>query len=86
MTRYIDADVLHTELVKMNAYGYLTAKKAIRRLEQSPTVDAVPVRHGKWLRSQEDGCFRCSDCGMPSINYQNYCCRCGADMREVNEE
>ena len=49
MTRLIDAEALYTELVKMNGYGYLTAKKAIRRVKQSPTIDAEPVRHGKWI-------------------------------------
>lgn len=47
--RPIDADALYTELVKMSAYGYLTAKRAIRRVKQSPTIDAVPV-------------IRCKDC------------------------
>lgn len=43
MTRLIDADNLHTLLVKTHAFGELTAKKAIRYVEQAPTVDAIPM-------------------------------------------
>ena len=47
--RLIDADALYTELVKSNDFGELSAKKAIRRVQAQPTVDAVPV-------------IRCCDC------------------------
>lgn len=51
MNRLIDADNLHTLLVKEHAFGELSAKKAIRAIEQAPTVDAVPV---DWLLEQEE--------------------------------
>ena len=44
--RLIDADALHTSLVKMNDFGELSAKKAIRMVSKAPTVDAIPV---EWL-------------------------------------
>lgn len=47
--RLIDADALYTLFVKMKSFGELTAKKAIRCVEEAPTVDAVPV-------------IRCKDC------------------------
>lgn len=43
MTRLISADALHMILVKMKDFGELTAKKAIRVVENAPTVDAVPI-------------------------------------------
>lgn len=64
----------------------------------APTVDAVPVRHGKWLygesESGHDG-YYCSQCGKhirwiygeEDINFitsYNYCPKCGARM-EVKE-
>lgn len=92
MTRYIDADALHYTRIRIYheapdipgggfAGGY-NAVVMSAEIHNAPTADVAPVRHGKWLRSPEDGCFRCSECGMPSINYQNYCCRCGARMVE----
>lgn len=43
MTRLISADALHMILVKMKDFGELTAKKAIRVVENAPTVDAIPI-------------------------------------------
>jgi hypothetical protein len=42
MLRLIDADALYMELVKMNDFGELTAKKAIRVVKNAPTIDAEP--------------------------------------------
>ena len=44
--RLIDADALHTSLVKMNDFGELSAKKAIRMVSKAPTVEAIPV---EWI-------------------------------------
>ena len=41
--RPIDADALYMDLVKMNDFGELTAKKAIRVVRNAPTIDAVPM-------------------------------------------
>ena len=47
--RLIDADTLYMNLMKMKDFGELTAKKAIRAVENAPTIDAVPM-------------IRCRDC------------------------
>jgi hypothetical protein len=74
-------------------------RKALRCMEQCPTVDAKPVVHGRWVGKQLDN-FRkyqvtCSECGWIGIeNYDsyndpssfNYCPNCGADMRECDAE
>lgn len=61
----------------------------IRLLEKAPTVDAVPVVHGRWEYIQQTintlSQFRCSFCGWwsldPSIDgAYNYCPKCGAKM------
>jgi hypothetical protein len=43
MKRLIDADVLYMRLVKMKDFGELTAKKAIRVVEEASTIDAEHV-------------------------------------------
>ena len=54
-------------------------------IEKAPTVDAVPVVHGRWI-SFLDGdhimperYYRCSRCGRVESRRQPYC-HCGAKM------
>ena len=59
------------------------------------TIEAVPVRHGKWImtictstskrnRVISFGKYNCSICGYGNGRKKsNYCPRCGADMREM---
>ena len=52
-------------------------------LDAAPTVDAVPVRHGKWERVEYSfvGGYRCSCCGSKALDDSfNYCGYCGAKM------
>lgn len=63
----------------------------------APTVDAVPVRRGKWIEKEDwnvdDYYYTCSVCGedfvtvdgTPSENLWNFCPNCGDDMRELPE-
>lgn len=44
--RLISADALYTLFVKMKSFGELTAKKAIRCVEEAPTVEAI---HVEWI-------------------------------------
>lgn len=56
------------------------------------TVDAVPVRHGRWMEIPEAEMFMCSECGEPGLSFDdvyiydlkpaNFCPNCGADMRK----
>ncbi len=60
-------------------------------IELIPTVDAVPVRHGRWVKTGQSfvnpNKFRnycCSECGL-ELDKQirskpNYCSNCGAKM------
>lgn len=50
-------------------------------VDMQPTIDAAPVRHGKWI--EEDGYQICSNCGEEHAwdEYRaNYCDVCGAKM------
>lgn len=59
---------------------------AIRyEIKCAPTVDAEPVRHGKWiaLPKEFDTFCKCSLCNYPvDFNWgqTNYCPNCGAKM------
>ena len=67
----------------------------------APTVDAVPVRHGKWVDTEtfkrpwfRHHIFECSVCrntlDMDGVNAgrgdANYCPNCGAKMDEERKE
>lgn len=87
--RIIDADLLK----KHYAWWEDDRQKLFDSIiDQQPTVDAEPVRHGKW-KNDGAGVLRCSECnaqapwkyGMDYIDYRwkaNYCPNCGARMVE----
>ena len=52
-------------------------------INHMPTIDAEPVRHGKWERVEYSfvGGYRCSCCGSKALDDSfNYCGYCGAKM------
>ena len=58
-----------------------------RVLNEQPTVEAEPVRHGQWdyVTVVDEGFWRCSNCGTPSEalgarKLYKYCPFCGAKM------
>lgn len=60
----------------------------ICQLDDAPTIDAVPVRYGRWIvkRYAPGGRGRtvrfCSECGANNWNRKsNYCPNCGIRMR-----
>lgn len=84
----IDKDDLLCDMKKCKAYGELSAKSAIRKVETWQTVDAEPVRHGHWIFNPKDAIEmmftvpKCSECGAESPIGGNYCPNCGAKMDE----
>ena len=79
MTRYIDADAL-----KQNTYY---SKEIYQAIDDAPTVDAVPVKRGQWLKGDyKTVSGKCSVCGWVAIYYETdvcgmpYCPNCGAYM------
>lgn len=60
---------------------------ALRMIKGAPAVDAEPVRHGRWLPTNDDNKKRCSRCDVIHLIAQyphgqaNYCPNCGAKMR-----
>ena len=49
------------------------------RIETEPTIEAEPVRHGRWIK-QENGMNVCSVCGVKRVSRFNFCGNCGAKM------
>ena len=85
MQRLIDADALKlTGCCVTNNDGSTTVKAAVMEedIDNAPTIDAEPVRHGKWVVTTE-GIVKCSECKRKFILLkENYCPNCGARMDE----
>ena len=47
--------------------------------------DMESVRHGRWIKKNDQGVFYCSECDLPSLQMWPYCEQCGAKMDEGNE-
>ena len=110
MKRLIDADALKKSIGELkrspwfnsvlNLSWHAGIKEALEIVEtccidKAPTIDAVPVRHGKWidkgLYANRRACheWQCSECGEHVIEVDaslcNYCPNCGARMDEEND-
>lgn len=61
-------------------------RKALRCIEQAPTVDAVPVAHGRWVEKEKYtfgimyDCSLCENRILDNGHNWNYCPNCGAKM------
>ena len=80
--RLIDADVLksYIDLSEKKSIPVIAVKGCINNM---PTVDAVPVVHGKWrLVDKKDGFpdWICSVCGSSGRGDYMYCPWCNARM------
>lgn len=61
---------------------YFGPKEMQMLLDRIPTVDAEPVRHGRWIRMDDTFTkWQCSECGSKYHNIQwRFCPDCGAKM------
>lgn len=96
--RLIDADALIKRLKPYrveysgDAFPYAMMHDAfIYEVEQEPTVDAQPVRHGTWRNYKDE--HTCSVCGevvtgdwMYDDSAYDYCPLCGARMDGERKE
>jgi len=82
-----DAEQMEDFVFKMATYA------AINDVKKAPTVDAEPVRHGRWIPKKiiidgwrYDSGMKCSVCGEDALNAEDdefltdYCPCCGAKM------
>lgn len=91
MRRLIDADALIHKLKTAIELGQRVdgsvgeLKAVLNDLESMPTIDAEPVRHGKWIGYAGTIGNECSLCGkwidvLQGTVEMNYCPNCGARM------
>lgn len=91
--RPIDADEMRENLEwcksQSEQYNDIYWDDVIARLDAQPTIDAAPVKHGKWKAAKAGGPnypfwdSRCSECGYTTsmvIRNWSYCPQCGAKM------
>ena len=89
MTRLIDADSIPWFVEGVGEIPVITKQE----IDEMPVVDAVPVRHGKWMLYydiEQGRALRCSECKMVfwvgDGREGNFCPNCGAKMDvETNE-
>lgn len=96
MTRLVDADKLevHEQITPLGAGMYESTFVVYKDdIDAQPTIDAEPVRHGKWVPKYIRICgqdwasgMKCSECGEDALNAEgeefltDYCPACGARM------
>lgn len=52
-------------------------------VKDAPTIEAEPVRNGRWVHNESIGLWNCSKCGglvTDVETYYRYCQYCGAKM------
>ena len=96
--RLIDADALNLEYEVDMADDWKTAHEIANIVKYAPTIDAEPVRRGKWIATEEyhgfddevrNKALSCSVCRIAFrisdytlIEDFRYCPNCGARMDE----
>ena len=89
--RLIDADALKKKAryaFKSNTGGHIPPMVSTDDIDNAPTIEAEPVRHGWWIEhewaEEENGLlisnFECSACHGWVRNESDYCPNCGARM------
>lgn len=96
---YHNAFEIDTDLQKWDSGCWIRYKMFENVIEKQPTVDAEPVRHGKFVGTEYDGYadgypvyyeWKCSQCGCVFEDEEptyKYCPNCGAkmDLEQENE-
>lgn len=83
--RLIDADALldFLQIIPIDL-GYREIEDVENFVKELPTIDAVPVRHGRWVKKGQWYC--CTECGTEMFftgvydPNQHYCYYCGVKM------
>ena len=84
MPRYIDADLILPEMEsKLDMQElYLPAHFQEFIVDEIPTADVAPVRHGHWIINSDGYYPQCSECMSEPRGREmtKYCGECGAKM------
>lgn len=88
MPEYIEKETALAQLMKLackvdeDKYVWVTRRAVFHMLDDSPSADVAPVRHGHW-GTDKHGLERslCSECGaVYEGGPYNFCPKCGARM------
>lgn len=88
--KLIDAELLKHEMIMESAKPILAQRLLLNIIDDAPTIDAEPVRRGRWVIEPGIGC-ECSACGfdigndLDFMEYVKYCPNCGAKMEEQHD-
>ena len=90
MGRLIDADKLAKDINDLSTHplNEWDTMGVLMRIDKQPTVDAEPVRHGRWVELEH--AYECSFCGVIRhkgvTGYYAYCPNCGSKMDKEEED
>lgn len=86
--RLIDADRFKNWL--MENYILYDGGRSLKDIDEQPTVDAEPVRHGHWVKKWntffKQDVWHCDVCENGSPLKYDYCPNCGAKMDRERKE
>ena len=82
MPSYIEAGELLMELNDTDIFDtYNDYSMVFDTIDNFPTADVAPVRHGHWIECNYGLTFECSECKYPTeYSLTDYCPNCGAKM------
>ena len=92
MPSYIEAGALLKELNDPDIFDtYNDYSMVFDTIDNFPTADVAPVRHGYWCKEKRDvlihwHCSVCKECFYLDIPNAEYCPHCGAKMDEESEK
>lgn len=71
------------EAVEKNQRKYLIQPRIIAEIAGLPTIEAEPVKYGRWVRKHNSFPQRyfCTECGGGDVGRFAFCHHCGARMR-----
>lgn len=80
--RLIDADALIAKAyIMQEPNGFIHSVVTERQIVAAPTIEAEPVRHGRWVDAHKGlSACKCTICGSVRETETNYCPNCGAKM------
>ena len=86
MPSYIEAGALLKELNDPDIFDtYNDYSMVFDTIDNFPTADVAPVRHGYWCKEKRDvlihwHCSACKECYYLDMPNAEYCPHCGAKM------
>lgn len=94
--RLIDADKLVDKFGGVDGWnmGQFQTDEIVEIIEEQPTIEAEPVRHGKWIKkfiesaewNWDELYYECSECTLLSETVSEFCPHCGTKMDGVANE